>query len=180
MKHAILLIIILAVLFLPTPSYAEDKGPETVAVEATEKGWRYFGIGDKATALKRFRQATILDPGYAPAYYGVAYIYSLQDRLSLAIQYYRKAIELADTPDTHAYGNLGLTLIKLGKRAEGLQMVQKALAIDPDNSEAHIGLASFYCAEKNGKLAREHLERGKSLGAQPGPELIGLLKTTCP
>lgn len=59
------------------PCYAVEAGLEKPAREATEKGWRYFKIGDLDTALKRFRQATILDPDFAPSYYGVGYVYSI-------------------------------------------------------------------------------------------------------
>jgi hypothetical protein len=33
---------------------------------AVELGWRYFNQGDMETALKRFNQALILDPNFAP------------------------------------------------------------------------------------------------------------------
>jgi len=162
------------------PCYAVGNGTEKFAVDLTQKGWRYFNIGDLDTALKRFRQAIILDPDFAPGYYGVGYIYSIQNRLSLSIQYYRKAIELADPPYTHAYGNLGLALMMSGKKQEGFQMVQKALEIDPNNGEAHISLTNYYCSEKNGKLARVHLEKAKVIGAQPDPGLVEEMKTECP
>ena len=160
--------------------YAAETGVEKFAVDATEKGWRYFNNGDLETALKRFHQATILDPKYAPGYYGKAYVYSVQNKADLAIENYRKTIELADPPYTHAYGNLGLALMMTGNEQEGFQMVQKALEIDPNNAEAHLTLSNYYCAKNNGKLAREHLAKAKQLGVQADLSLIEEMKTECP
>ena len=180
MKKALFMVFMLLFFFSALPCQAVEKGPEPLALELTQKGWRYFNIGEIDTALKRFRQAVILDPDFAPGYYGVGYIYSLQKRHSLAIQYYRKAIALADPPDTHAYANLGLALMMIGQKQEGLQVVQKALEIDPDNGEAHISLANYYCAEKDGTLARVHLEKAKAIGVQPDARLIEEMKVECP
>lgn len=176
----VMLIILLATLSPRLPCYAEARGTESFAAEATEKGWRFFRIGDQATALKRFRQAIILDPDYAPGYYGVAYIYSIEERLSLAIRYYRKSIELADAPDTHAYCNLGLALMRLGKKQAALEMLEKALKTDPGNGKAHIGLAYYYCSKKNGKLVRYNVEKAEALGLQPDPGLTEKMKRDCP
>ena len=180
MKKTLFVIFVLASIFTILSCHAVETGTETFAPGLTQKGWRYFKIGDLDTALKRFRQATILDPDFAPGYYGVGYIYSIQNRYSLAIQYYRKAVELADPPDTHAYGNLGSALMMIDQKQEGLQMVQKALEIDSENGEAHISLANYYCAEKNGKRARAHLEKAKVVDVQPEPQLVEKMKTECP
>jgi len=162
------------------PCFSAETGAEKFALDAVEKGWAYFNNGDLETALKRFHQATILDPQFAPGYYGKAYVYSFQNKLDLAIENYRKTIELADPPFTHAYGNLGLALMMSGQEQEGFKMVQKALEIDPNNGEAHITLVNYYCSEKNGKLAREHLEKAKAIGVQADPRLIEEMKTECP
>ncbi len=180
MKKALFTIFILAMMFNVSPCFSAETGTGKFALDATEKGWDYFNRGDLETALKRFHQATILDPKFAPGYYGKAYVYSFQNKLDLAIENYRKTIELADPPYTHAYGNLGLALMMSGKEHEGFQMVQKALEIDPNNGEAHISLTNYYCSEKNGELAREHLKKAKAIGIQPDPRLIEEMKTECP
>ena len=180
MKKALLTIFILTTFFNALPCFATETDAEKFALDVTEKGWSYFNRGDLETALKRFHQATILDPKFAPGYYGKAYVYSFQNKLDLAIENYRKTIELADPPYTHAYGNLGLALMMSDEVQEGFQMVQKALEIDPSNGEAHISLTNYYCSEKNGKLAREHLEKAKIIGVQPDPRLIEEMKTECP
>jgi Tfp pilus assembly protein PilF len=180
MKKILITVFIIAITASVLPCFSAETGAEKFALDATEKGWNYFNSGDLETALKRFHQATILDPKFAPGYYGKAYVYSFQNKLDLAIENYRKTIELADPPYTHAYGNLGLALMMSGKEQEGFQMVQKALEIDPNNGEAHISLTNYYCSEKNGKLARVHLEKAIAIGVQPDPRLVEEMKKECP
>ena len=180
MNKILILTIILTTFFNVSPCFATETGVESFALDATEKGWRYFNHGDLETALKRFHQAAILDPNFAPAYYGKAYVYSFQNRLKLAIDNYRKAIDLAEQPYTSAYGNLGLALLISGEEQEGFQLVQKALEIDPNNGEAHNTLANYYCSKKNSTLAWKHLEQAKENGVQPDPQLIVEMKKECP
>lgn len=99
--RAFLVPIILLFLMLPNrPGIAADTGLTIEAGQLTQQGWRYLDIGETDVALKRFRQANILDPGYAPAYLGVGMIYRHDDRLGLAIRYLEKALEL--DPDNSA------------------------------------------------------------------------------
>ncbi len=180
MSKSTIIIFVLAIFLSVVPCYSTEIAAEKFALDATEKGWQFFNNGDLETALKRFHQATILDPVFAPGYYGKAYVYSFQNKLDLAIENYRKTIELADPPFTHAYGNLGLALMMSGEEQEGFKMVQKALEIDPNNGEAHISLTNYYCFEKNGELARDHLDKAISLGVEPDPRLLGEMTTECP
>lgn len=178
-KQIFFLSLTVLILQHPLSGSAMESGSEKAAAEATDKGWRYFEIGEHATALKRFRQATILDPDFAPGYYAVGYMYSLQDRPSLAIQYFHKAVE-HDPADPATYTQLGLALMQTGQRPEGLQMLQRALAIDPNHGEAHIGISRYYCSEKNGRLAKVHLEQADNLGIQADPQFVEELITKCP
>jgi Tfp pilus assembly protein PilF len=59
---------ILLVVFSHLAVAAEDM--EAHARGAVELGWQYFGKGDSETALKRFNQARILKPDFAPSYFG--------------------------------------------------------------------------------------------------------------
>src|SRR5437773_10514899 len=68
-------------------------GMKKFAPGATELGWKYFHEGDYDTALRRFQMAIRHDNDYAPAYYGIAYVYSNQGRLDDAIKYYRETLK---------------------------------------------------------------------------------------
>lgn len=180
MKSAFAITFIFAIIALAMPGHSEETGAARFALDATKKGWQSFNEGDLDTALKRFHQATVLDPNFAPGYYGKAYVYSLQNHLALAIENYRKTIELADPPYTHAYGNLGLALLMTGEVEDGLRMVEKALEIDPGNGDAQMTLVNYYCLEKEGQLAREHLDKAIRLGVEVDPKFVAEMDTACP
>jgi len=179
-KHLFPVTIILMLIIPITPAIAAKTDIKSFAVDAVEKGWAYFNRGDYETALKRFHQATIIDPDFAPGYFGKAYIYSIQDNIDLAIKNYRKTIELADPPYSHAYGNLGLALLIKGQLVEGHQMLLKALEIDPDNADAHVNIAQSYCAQEDSKKAWDHIKKAQELKASIKPGLIEEMKSECP
>lgn len=159
---------------------AEERNIKPFAKDAVEKGWAYFNKGDLETAFKRFHQATIIDPEFAPGYFGKAYVYSVQNKLDLAIENYRKTIELAIPPFSPAYSNLGLALLMKGQKEEGHKMLLKALEIDPNNGDAHVNIAQSYCEQKQNKKAWEHIQRAQELKARIAPELLSEMKEECP
>jgi Tfp pilus assembly protein PilF len=71
-------------------------------------------------------------------------------------------------------------LIKLEERREGLQMLQKALDIEPDNGPAHMGLSRYYADQNNCILAREHLAQANTSGAHPDLQLLQEINSKCP
>ena len=103
-----------------------------------------------------------------------------RDNLDLAIENYRKTIELADPPYNHAYGNLGLALLIKGQSEEGHQMLLKALEIDPDNGDAHVNIAQSYCAQKDSKNAWDHIKKAQELNASIDSGLFEEMKSECP
>ena len=181
MKKKILLSsVVLILIFTVTLSFADETNVKYFALDAVEKGWAYFNREDYETAFKRFNQATIIDPDFAPGYFGKAYIYSIQDNLDSAIENYRKTIELADPPYSHAYGNLGLALLIKGQNKEGHEMLLKALEIDPNNGDAHVNIAQSYCAQKESKKAWSYLKKAQELNASIDPGLLEEMKSECP
>jgi len=169
------------ILFLfATLGSAEERNIKPFAKDAVEKGWSYFNNGDLETAFKRFHQATIIDPKFAPGYFGKAYVYSLQNKLDLAIENYRKTIELADPPFSPAFSNLGLALLMKGQNEEGHKMLLKALEIDPKNGDAHVNIAQSFCERKQNKKAWEHIRKAQSLKARIAPGLLSEMQSECP
>ncbi len=159
---------------------AEERNIKPFAKDAVEKGWAYFNKGDLETAFKRFHQATIIDPGFAPGYFGKAYVYSVQNKLDLAIENYRKTISLANPPFSHAYGNMGLALLMKGQKKEGHKMLLKALEIDPNNGDAHVNIAQSFCEQKENKKAWAHIRKAQSLKARIDPDLLSEMESECP
>lgn len=165
-------------LLLPQQSQAEDVS--FYAKQEVEKAWEALDGGDSAEALRGFQQATVIDPQYAPGYYGAGHAYLAQNQIGLAITNFKKTIELADPPMVEAYVNLGFALTLLGQEQEGLKMYNQALALDPMNKEAHLNLANFYCSELNGTKAWEHVRFAQKMKAEISPEQLEEMEALCP
>jgi Tfp pilus assembly protein PilF len=146
---------------------------------AVELGWSYFNKGDAETALKRFHQALILDPNFAPAYFGIAYVYSVQNKLDLAIQNYRQSIE-KDPTFSHAYSNLGLALLYSGNPKDALPILQKALDIAPQNGDAHVNMALFYFSVGDYPSSWKHVHFAQDYKAAVNPTFLHDLQGKMP
>lgn len=150
------------------------------AQEEVTRGWEYFNQGKLAEAKGRFEQATRMDPSFAPGYYGLAQVYGAEGKFGLAVNLFRKTIELAEPPMPEAYVNLGFVLILQGNEEEGLQMYNQALAIDPLNKEAHVNLAQYYCSQLDGRKAWEHIRLAQKLQALISREQLDDMQSICP
>ncbi|NNF16189.1 MAG: hypothetical protein HKN70_05545 [Gammaproteobacteria bacterium] len=59
---------------------------------AARTGWNLFYTGDRATAIKRFNQAWLLDPTNQHALWGFAVVSADRDQLEAAVRFFRMAI----------------------------------------------------------------------------------------
>ena len=151
-SNAIALLVL--VLSLAHPASGQDVKHH--AKHAVELGWNYFNRGDMDTALRRFNQALILDPDFAPAYFGIAYVYSIQSKFDLAIENYRKSIE-KDPTFSHSYSNMGLAFLASGRPKEALPMLETALRLDPLNGDAQVNIAVYYFEQGEYLAAWKHV-----------------------
>ena len=87
----------------------------------------YFYLRDHALAIADYDQALRLDPGYARAYNGRAVVYSALGEHARAIENYDRAVRL----DPGYYNNRAWALYLLGRNAEALVDVERALSRDP-------------------------------------------------
>jgi tetratricopeptide (TPR) repeat protein len=76
-------------------------------------------------------------------------------------------------PGTHLV--VGLIKHKLGKQKEAIDSYSKAIALDPDQIDAHYNLGLAYVATKDYTRANEHAQRAYALG-HPLPGLRDRLK----
>jgi tetratricopeptide (TPR) repeat protein len=154
---------------------------ETHVVEAYEafaKGMLNMRI-ESYEALDRavlfFERAVALDPGYARAHlqlgstYDVKAAYLTTPELhERAIESFRRAIELA--PDlVVAWKELGSALTSLGREEEGIEAVQRALALDPADAPSHAALArAFFIGRADFERAAAEYETALRLNPQAG------------
>jgi tetratricopeptide (TPR) repeat protein len=135
------------------------------SMDAVKSGWDYFKRHDLDAALEKFKQAEKIDPNFAPAYFGEAYVYSMQKKLEPAINSYKKSIE-KDPTHSDSYTNLGLALIYSGKPDEGLPLFEKAVKLEPDSYNAYynwgnalLDLAMSKQSEEADKLFSQAVEK---------------------
>jgi Tfp pilus assembly protein PilF len=144
------------------------------APDAVELGWKYFQKGDYETALRRFQMAIRHDPDFAPAYFGVANVYSAEGKLDEAIKYYRETLQ-RETLYVYTYANLGYAL-QQGKVPEALQMLDKALELDPTCGVAHLTYANYYAYKEDWKDAEQSVNKALKYGQKIHPELREMLE----
>lgn len=161
------------------PLFAQSSDIKPFAKDAVEKGWGYFQRGDLETALKRFHQATIIDPGFAPGYFGKAYVYSVQSKFKPAIEMYKKTIDL-EKGFAPAYYNIGLALISSGKKSEALPYLKKALKLAPNDPDAHVNMAVYYFESKEYKKSWEQVHLAQRLNGSVKDGLLHDLEAKMP
>ncbi|MBV9618763.1 MAG: tetratricopeptide repeat protein [Verrucomicrobia bacterium] len=150
-------------------------GTKHFAPDAVEMGWKYFEQGDHEMALRRFQMAIRHDPDFAPAYFGAAYVYTVDGKLDEAIKNYRETLQ-RENLFVLACANLGYALLQQGKYPEAIQMLNRAIDIDPKCSEAHLCFAKYYAYKQDWKDAEQSVNKAIKYGQRLDPELREILE----
>jgi len=98
--------------------------------------------GELATARHYFERAREVGPGYAFVYMNLSVLEAHEGHLDAALSAANEAVDLRPDHDrTHFY--LGRVLEKLGRRGEALAAYQRALALNPRDTEAEQAAAQL-------------------------------------
>ncbi|HNW97563.1 MAG TPA: OmpA family protein [Bacteroidales bacterium] len=110
-------LIVFVLFFLPKYAvFSQEDGEETnddckVKNKKAEKiykdGYAEFKNHSYTTAAKFFKEAIDEEPGYVEAYYGLAKIFTFQEKYSTAKKYYLKVAELCPSYDIYVFYYLG-------------------------------------------------------------------------
>lgn len=88
--------------------------------------------GNYSEAEGLLKQALMIDASTRRANYLLAVIYRKNNRLEKAVTHYQRELEIA--PDqAEVHNDLGIVLIQLGQKKQGIDHLQKAVALEPDN-----------------------------------------------
>ncbi len=125
----------------------------------------YVAIGDPASAIRSFAEASRLDPDSAPRLiqWGDALMQAQQ--WTLAESKLRRATELAPG-DPRAWGRLGWALWQQNKATEAKAAIEKAISLDSEVPELHNNLALIHWGV--GDRAAAEKEFRAALRIQPG------------
>lgn len=138
------------------------------AMMATEDGWKKFKAKDYEGALKYFDYAQYQDATYAPGYFGMAYVYSVQGKLDQAVKFYRDTIK-RDASYPPAYANLGYALLLQGKTDEAQKQLDQALKRDPKQGDAVMNFAYYFADKDKWDTAKRYFDDAVKRGARLNP-----------
>jgi tetratricopeptide (TPR) repeat protein/predicted Ser/Thr protein kinase len=139
---------------------ADIERRETRSVEAYESYARGMMNMRQATrdsidrAIAAFEDATRHDPDYSLAWAALGGAYGLKGNFLSIPEMSTRAMEMEkralsidpELADAHSW--LGVTLLSLGKTDEAIAEIREALRLEPDNAQAHQGLARAYWVGK--------------------------------
>ena len=105
-----------------------------------KEGKKYFESGQTSEAIKAFKTALELDPGYYEGWFNLGLVYQKQNRFKEAIDCYNKNID-AYAQNPFALKNLALCYSLVGKTKKALE-IAKILNGEGDNWESYFNLGT--------------------------------------
>ena len=160
---------------------------ETLSVEAYAsfaRGMMSLRLASRDSidrAIAAFEQATRHDPEYAQAWAALGGAYGLQgaflsrrELTERAIDIERRALTLdPNLADAHVW--LGVALLTLGRTDEAIASIREGVRLEPDNGQAHQGLARAYWVGKGDFAAAiPEFERAIELNPEAGYSYLQL------
>jgi tetratricopeptide (TPR) repeat protein len=114
---------------------------------------------EEARAL--YERAEALRPTFDAAYgLGVCLGYLQNDQL--AVKYFEQAVKRNPSAAV-AWAGFGTSLVKLGRTADGIAKLQRAIALAPEMDEAHYMLGMAYQASGDAVRAQESFKKAEQL-----------------
>ena len=114
---------------------------------------------EEARAL--YERAEALRPTFDAAYgLGVCLGYLQNDQL--AVKYFEQAVKRNPSAAV-AWAGFGTSLVKLGRSADGIAKLQRAIALAPEMDEAHYMLGMAYQASGDPARAQESFKKAEQL-----------------
>ena len=103
--------------------------------------WGVRGAEEMGSGARRVQRARTLAPRDVEAYNNIGYLYSSQEKLDLALEWYAKALAIQpDAPAVH--NNAGNVLRELGKLDQATESYRRALAVLPNFADAWSNLGN--------------------------------------
>jgi len=123
-----------------------------------------FDKYDYNGSFKLLKQALVVDPTFARAYFGLGYLYARFDMDNTAVRMYEMALRF-NPSHAESINNLAMMYLGAGNTEDAQTLLQKAVAIDPQNPDFHYNLGTLYLDQQ--KWSDAEGELSKAAGARP-------------
>ena len=134
-------------------------------------GGAYFQAGDYKKALQSFQKVTVLEPDVNNGFDNAGTVLAQEGKYSEAIPYFKKALQI--DANFSSYSNIGMAYILTKQFAEARDALEKAVALNPNDTMAAVNLADAYRGAGQAEKARAAYQQAISIGfkeLQTNPE----------
>ena len=144
----------------------------TEAYSHFQLGYAYAGLKRADDAKNEFSRAIALDPKMAAAYQNLGLVLMDSDPAAAAGEFLHAA-ELQPTESRHRFF-AGFSLEHAGKIPEAIQQYRAALALSPNDYEAHFALGRALLRSKDGAGAEVNFRAAVASRGDSAPARLGL------
>jgi tetratricopeptide (TPR) repeat protein len=141
------------------------------ATECNNRGNEYFLQGQYDLAIKEYRKAIEIYPGYAKAHSNMGYTFFEKKQYDRAIVEFSRAIE-SNPQYAKAYNNRGLVYFAKGEYDRAILDYSKAIEISPDLAKPYDNRGSIYMLMGEVERACSDFEQACDLGACRTYEMV--------
>jgi|GEM_PF-960390 len=137
---------------------------DAAARRGVQLAWQAIAKADADGAIRRLNQAWLLNPNRGDIFWGFGVATSIRgDKLANVDRYFGLAESIIG-PEARLYTDWGRCHEQRNSPERAKQLFLKALDLDPNHIEAHIGMVRAAKQQGDSKLARHHLKTLKRLG----------------
>lgn len=132
------------------------------SIAHNETGSELVAAGQHDRAIRHFRRAIDLLPGYEVAFYNYGVALLDVGRTEAAVRFFERAVQIEPNLVDARY-NLGTTLLNTGRAAEAVAHLQHAIEREPTHARARNNLATAYLETRQYEPAVEQLRMAVTL-----------------
>lgn len=99
-------------------------------------GLVYMKMKDYPNAIESYQKVADLDPKFPDTFFNLGYLYAVKKDYSKAEEMYERVVKLAPSYLDEALFNLAMVQEKQGKRKQGIESLERALSVNPNNEMA--------------------------------------------